>query len=35
MYVRYAWENAPDVNLFNAAGFPASSFTSEKTVPKP
>jgi sialate O-acetylesterase len=29
-YVRYAWENAPTTaNLFNAAGLPASTFTSE------
>jgi sialate O-acetylesterase len=31
IYVRYAWENAPPVaNLYNAAGLPASPFTSEE-----
>ncbi len=34
-YVRYGWANAPEVNLFNSAGLPASPFTSEKYVPKP
>jgi sialate O-acetylesterase len=29
-YVRYGWQNAPDVNLFNADGLPASPFTSER-----
>jgi sialate O-acetylesterase len=28
-YVRYAWENAPPATLFNKAGLPASTFTSE------
>jgi len=28
-YVRYAWRNVPDANLYNAAGLPASPFTSE------
>jgi sialate O-acetylesterase len=28
-YVRYAWPNVPDATLFNAAGLPASTFTSE------
>ncbi|MGI8772473.1 MAG: sialate O-acetylesterase [Acidobacteriaceae bacterium] len=28
-YVRYAWANAPQANLYNAAGLPASTFTSE------
>ena len=28
-YVRYAWENAPQATLFNKAGLPASTFTSE------
>ena len=27
-YVRYAWPNFPPANLFNAAGLPASTFTS-------
>jgi sialate O-acetylesterase len=34
-YVRYGWANAPVVNLFNAAGLPASPFTSEKKIPTP
>ncbi|MBB6145983.1 sialate O-acetylesterase [Silvibacterium bohemicum] len=34
-YVRYGWQNAPVVNLFNGAGLPASPFTSEKEIPKP
>jgi sialate O-acetylesterase len=29
--VRYGWQNAPAVNLFNSAGLPASPFTSEET----
>ncbi|HEX4229649.1 MAG TPA: sialate O-acetylesterase [Bryobacteraceae bacterium] len=29
-YVRYAWQNAPDANLYNSAGLPASTFTSEQ-----
>jgi sialate O-acetylesterase len=33
-YVRYGWQNAPVVNLFNGAGLPASPFTSEKDIPK-
>jgi sialate O-acetylesterase len=28
-YVRYAWANVPQANLYNAAGLPASTFTSE------
>jgi len=32
-YVRYGWENAPVVNLFNADGLPASPFTSEVVIP--
>ncbi|MEO6035421.1 MAG: sialate O-acetylesterase [Verrucomicrobiota bacterium] len=27
--VRYGWENVPDVNLFNAAGLPASPFRTD------
>lgn len=27
--VRYAWQNAPDVNFFNDAGLPASSFRTD------
>lgn len=27
-YVRYAWRNFPDANLYNSAGLPASTFTS-------
>jgi sialate O-acetylesterase len=33
-YVRYGWENAPVLNLFNARGLPASPFTSEESIPK-
>lgn len=33
-YVRYAWENAPDANLTDSAGLPASTFSSEP-VPAP
>ncbi len=29
-YVRYGWANSPQCNLFNAAGLPASPFTSVK-----
>ncbi len=32
-YVRYGWANAPEVNLFNSAGLPASPFTSEAAIP--
>lgn len=32
-YVRYAWTNAPQASLFNKAGLPASTFTSENQVP--
>ena len=28
-FVRYAWADVPDATLFNAAGLPASTFTSE------
>jgi sialate O-acetylesterase len=34
-YVRYGWRNAPDANLFNRAGLPATPFTSEKEIPRP
>lgn len=30
VYVRYAWPNAPEANLYNSAGLPASTFTSER-----
>lgn len=30
LYVRYAWANAPEANLYNDAGLPASTFTSEE-----
>jgi sialate O-acetylesterase len=29
-YVRYAWANFPDVNLYNAEGLPAAPFRSEQ-----
>jgi sialate O-acetylesterase len=29
VYVRYAWSAAPEMNLVNSAGLPASPFTSE------
>ena len=29
VYVRYAWPNAPAANLYNGAGLPASTFTSQ------
>ena len=36
LYVRYAWANAPlDANLYNSAGLPASTFTSEFHIPAP
>jgi sialate O-acetylesterase len=35
VYVRYGWQNAPVVNLFNASGLPASPFTSEEKIPVP
>lgn len=28
-YARFGWQNAPDLNLYNAAGLPASPFTSD------
>jgi sialate O-acetylesterase len=31
-FVRYGWQNAPDVNLFNSDGLPASPFTSEENI---
>jgi sialate O-acetylesterase len=34
-WVRYGWENAPVVNLYNSAGLPASPFTSETMIPAP
>ncbi len=35
-YVRYAWANASlEANLFNSAGLPASTFTSEEHIPRP
>lgn len=33
--VRYGWNNAPVVNLFNSAGLPASPFTSQDSIPVP
>ncbi len=35
LYVRYGWANAPTANLFNAAGLPASTFTSQTEIPPP
>jgi sialate O-acetylesterase len=36
LYVRYAWANASvDANLYNSAGLPASTFTSELHMPAP
>ena len=32
-YVRYGWQNAPTVNLYNGAGLPASPFTSDTAAP--
>lgn len=32
-YVRYGWENAPVLDLFNSASLPASPFTSEEMIP--
>ena len=35
-YVRYAWANASlEANLYNGAGLPASTFTSEEHIPAP
>lgn len=33
--VRYGWANVPDVNLFNAAGLPASPFRAVLSAPAP
>ena len=30
VYVRFGWASVVDANLYNAAGFPASTFTSEE-----
>jgi sialate O-acetylesterase len=30
MYVRYAWADNPDVNLYNKEGLPASPFRTDK-----
>jgi sialate O-acetylesterase len=35
IYVRYAWANAPEANLYNSAGLPASTFTSEDVILPP
>ncbi len=35
VYVRYAWANASTANLYNSAGLPASTFTSEETPVEP
>lgn len=32
-YARYGWANAPNVNLVNGAGLPASPFTTEEQIP--
>jgi sialate O-acetylesterase len=34
-FVRYAWANAPQANLYNGAGLPASTFTSEDMLIPP
>jgi sialate O-acetylesterase len=34
-FVRYAWANAPEATLYNAAGLPASTFTSEDSLTSP
>ncbi len=35
-YLRYAWANAPtSANLYNSAGLPAGTFTSEDQIPSP
>ncbi|RRA47956.1 sialate O-acetylesterase [Acidipila sp. EB88] len=36
LFVRYAWPNSSlNANLFNAAGLPASTFTSQRHIPAP
>jgi sialate O-acetylesterase len=35
VFVRYAWANVPDANLYNSAGLPTSTFTSESTPAEP
>ena len=35
LYVRYAWANAPTARLYNRAGLPASTFTSEDQLTSP
>ncbi len=35
VYVRYGWQNALTVNLYNSAGLPASPFTSDEQIPSP
>ena len=32
VYVRYAWANFSTANLYNSAGLPASTFSSENTI---
>ncbi|WP_433967145.1 hypothetical protein [Tunturiibacter gelidiferens] len=34
-YVRYAWPNFPQANLYNGANLPASTFTSQQTPAQP
>ena len=34
-FVRYAWANAPQADLYNGAGLPASTFTSEDSLVSP
>ena len=34
-YVRYGWQNAPSINLFNSTALPASPFTTEGRIPVP
>ncbi|HEY4050448.1 MAG TPA: sialate O-acetylesterase [Acidobacteriaceae bacterium] len=35
VFVRYAWANVPEANLYNGAGLPASTFTSETEPAEP